>query len=78
MRILVTGATGSIGEAIVKEYANNGYFVYVHYNSNKEKANQLFEQAVEIFRTLPNRQKSLATTLRNYAATNKLLPGTYG
>ena len=42
-KVLVTGATGSIGEAIVKEYAKNGYFVYIHYNSNKEKANELLE-----------------------------------
>ena len=41
--VLVTGATGSIGEAIVKEYAKNGYFVYVHYNSNKEKAQAILD-----------------------------------
>jgi 3-oxoacyl-[acyl-carrier protein] reductase len=43
-KVLVTGATGSIGEAIVKEYAKNGYFVYIHYNTNIEKANELLEQ----------------------------------
>lgn len=43
-KVLVTGATGSIGEAIVKEYAQNGYFVYVHYNSNKEKAQNILNQ----------------------------------
>jgi len=42
-KVLVTGATGSIGEAIVKEYARNGYFVYVHYNSNKEKAESILD-----------------------------------
>ncbi|MDC0932250.1 SDR family oxidoreductase [Arcobacteraceae bacterium] len=42
-KVLVTGATGSIGEAIVKEYAQNGYFVYVHYNSNKEKAQNILD-----------------------------------
>ena len=42
-KVLVTGATGSIGEAIVKEYAKNGYFVYVHYNSNKEKAQAILD-----------------------------------
>ncbi|WP_428025194.1 SDR family NAD(P)-dependent oxidoreductase [Arcobacter sp.] len=40
-KVLVTGATGSIGEAIVKEFAQNGYFVYIHYNSNKEKAEKI-------------------------------------
>lgn len=42
-KVLVTGSTGSIGEEIVKEYAKNGYFVYIHYNSNKEKALNLLE-----------------------------------
>ena len=42
-KVLVTGATGSIGESIVKEFAKNGYFVYIHYNSNKEKALQILE-----------------------------------
>lgn len=42
-RVLVTGATGSIGEAIVKEYAQNGYFVIIHYNSNQKKAQALLE-----------------------------------
>ncbi len=42
-KVLVTGATGSIGEAIVKEYAKNGYYVYVHYNSNKEKAQEILD-----------------------------------
>lgn len=43
-KVLITGATGSIGEAIVKEYAKNGYFVYVHYNSNKEKAEEILNE----------------------------------
>lgn len=43
-KVLVTGATGSIGEAIVKEYAKNDYFVYIHYNSNQEKALALLEE----------------------------------
>lgn len=42
-KVLVTGATGSIGEAIVKEYAKNAYYVYVHYNSNKEKAQRILD-----------------------------------
>jgi 3-oxoacyl-[acyl-carrier protein] reductase len=39
-RVLITGATGSIGQAMAKEYSKNGYFVYIHYNSNKQKAQQ--------------------------------------
>jgi len=43
-KVLITGATGSIGEAIVKEYAKNGYFVYIHYNSNKQKALEILDE----------------------------------
>lgn len=42
-KVLVTGATGSIGQAIVKEYSKNGYYVYIHYNSNKDKAQELLK-----------------------------------
>lgn len=44
LKVLVTGATGSIGESIVKEYAKNGYFVYIHYNSNISKAKELLDE----------------------------------
>ena len=43
-KVLVTGATGSIGEEIVKEYAKNGFFVYITYNSNHQKAQNLLEE----------------------------------
>ena len=43
-KVLVTGATGSIGEAIVREYASKGYFVYIHYNSNIKKAQLLLDE----------------------------------
>ena len=43
-KVLVTGATGSIGEEIVKEYAKNGFFVYIHYNSNHQKAKNLLKE----------------------------------
>lgn len=43
-KVLITGSTGSIGQAIVKEYAKNGYFVYIHYNSNKNKAQELLDE----------------------------------
>ncbi len=43
-KVLVTGATGSIGADIVREYSKNGYFVYIHYNSNQQKANELLEE----------------------------------
>jgi len=43
-KVLVTGATGSLGEAIVKEFAEQGYFVYIHYNSNIEKAQNILKE----------------------------------
>jgi len=42
-KVLVTGATGSIGSAIVQEYAKNGYYVIIHYHSNKAKAEELLD-----------------------------------
>ncbi|NOQ31622.1 MAG: SDR family oxidoreductase [Helicobacteraceae bacterium] len=43
-KVLVTGATGSIGQEIVREYSKNGFFVYIHYNSNEAKAQELLEE----------------------------------
>lgn len=43
-KVLVTGATGSLGQAIVRYFANEGYFVYIHYRSQHEKAQQLLEE----------------------------------
>ncbi|AOO66472.1 3-oxoacyl-ACP reductase FabG [Sulfurospirillum halorespirans] len=43
-KVLVTGATGSIGAAIVRCFAKEGYFVYIHYKSQKDKALALLEE----------------------------------
>ncbi|MDD3462117.1 MAG: 3-oxoacyl-ACP reductase FabG [Sulfurospirillaceae bacterium] len=43
-KVLVTGATGVIGSAIVKYFARNDYFVYIHYKSQTEKAQNLLEE----------------------------------
>jgi 3-oxoacyl-[acyl-carrier protein] reductase len=40
-KVLVTGSSGAIGEAIAKYFHDNGYFVYLHYKSNEAKANEL-------------------------------------
>lgn len=41
--VLITGATGDIGEATAKYFHDNGYYVYLHYRSQKEKAQKLCE-----------------------------------
>jgi len=40
-KVLITGATGSIGEACARYFHKNDYFVYLHYKSNKTKADAL-------------------------------------
>ena len=40
-KVLVTGATGAIGEACARYFHENGYFVYINYRSNKTKAEEL-------------------------------------
>jgi len=66
-KVLVTGATGSIGEAIVKEYAKNGYFVYVHYNKNKEKAQTILDSIEhgELITFDMQNKESIKSTLEN-------------
>lgn len=39
--VLITGSTGSIGEAIARYFHKNGYFVYLHYRSDEQKAKAL-------------------------------------
>ncbi|RXJ84816.1 SDR family NAD(P)-dependent oxidoreductase [Arcobacter sp. CECT 8985] len=43
-KVLITGSTGSIGQEIVKQYAKHGYYIYLHYYSKKEKAQELLEE----------------------------------
>ncbi|UYG09004.1 SDR family NAD(P)-dependent oxidoreductase [Halomonas sp. M4R1S46] len=43
MNVLVTGATGSIGTAIVKEVARCGGFPLMHYRHNRQAAGTLLE-----------------------------------
>jgi 3-oxoacyl-[acyl-carrier protein] reductase len=67
-KVLVTGATGSIGEAIVKQYASLGFFVYIHYNSNKEKAEKILEDIDnkgEIITFNMKDKEDIKTTLEN-------------
>ena len=40
-KVLITGATGAIGEACARYFHENGYFIYINYRSNKSKADAL-------------------------------------
>ena len=42
--VLVTGATGAIGEACAKYFHENGYFVYIHYKTQESKAKALQQE----------------------------------
>ena len=44
--VLITGASGGIGEAMCREFAKNGYNVVIHYNSSEEAALKL-QQEIE-------------------------------
>jgi len=43
-KVLVTGATGAIGEACARYFHDNGYYVYINYRTNKGKAQQLSDE----------------------------------
>ena len=40
-KVLVTGSTGALGEAIARYFHTNGYFVYLHFRSGEAKAKAL-------------------------------------
>ena len=44
--VLITGASGGIGEALCREFAKNGYNVAIHYNASEESALKL-QQEIE-------------------------------
>ena len=41
MNILITGATGGIGEAIAKAFAEKGYNLALQYNKSEDKASEM-------------------------------------
>ena len=45
-KVLITGATGAIGEATARYFHENGYFVYIHYRSQALKAQKLSDTLI--------------------------------
>lgn len=45
--VIVTGGAKGIGEAIVREFALNGYNVCINYNKSEKKANELKKELLE-------------------------------
>ena len=43
-KVLITGSTGAIGSACAKEFHNAGYFVYLHYRTQEDKAKELKQE----------------------------------
>jgi len=43
-KVLITGSTGAIGEACARYFHDNGYFVYLHYRNNEQKAKALHSE----------------------------------
>lgn len=65
--VFVTGASGGIGEAIAKKFAENGYFVGVGYNTNREKAENLAKKINGVaIKTDVSDEKSVAAALSDF------------
>lgn len=66
---LVTGGSGGIGAAICQRLANDGHFVYVHANKNRDKA----EQVVEQIRQNGLQAQALVFDVTDYQSTSEVL-----
>ena len=65
--VFVTGASGGIGEAIAKKFAENGYFVGVGYNSNREKAENLAKEIAGVaVKADVSDEKSVSTAMNDF------------
>lgn len=65
--VFVTGASGGIGEAIAKKFAENGYFVGVGYNTNREKAENIAKEIDGVaIKTDVSDEKSVAAALSDF------------
>lgn len=42
--VLITGASGAIGQATARKIAESGYSIYLHYNTGEKRANDLSQE----------------------------------
>ncbi len=65
--VFVTGASGGIGEAVAKNFAENGYFVGVGYNTNREKAENLAKKINGVaIKTDVSDEKSVSAAMSDF------------
>ena len=65
--VFVTGASGGIGEAIAKKFAENGYFVGVGSNTNREKAENLAKKINGVaIKTDVSDEKSVSAAMSDF------------
>lgn len=65
--VFVTGASGGIGEAVAKNFAENGYFVGVGYNTNREKAENLAKKINGVaIKTDVSDEKSVSAAMNDF------------
>jgi len=66
-KVLITGSTGSIGSACAKAFHDDGYFVYLHYRTQEDKAKELKQelQNSEIIKFDISKKEEVYSALEN-------------
>ena len=67
-RAIVFGATGGIGQAICQDLAEDGWSLYLHYNSKKQEAEKL---AQKLYNAYP--VQDFMTVQLNFDSSDKVL-----
>ena len=70
---LVTGASGGIGKATAKKLVDEGFFVFAHYNTNNQGAQELLESLGEKAQNLCLVQADLSSSEQTQKMMDKVL-----